>query len=354
MKQRGFVLAATLWVLAIFALVAGYFAAQVIDALDLAYGAARQAQARLAMEGVRAEALFRLAVTPMSEYGLGTVPKQAVALDGRAYQAAPGILIEFQDARGLLSLNALDETQLRRLLGVLGVPADRRSRLIDTLLDYIDNNNLRRLNGAEDQDYRAAGLPPPADEKLRTPAELRRVMGWSDEAVLWQDGRLLDLVDCSPISGINPNTARPEILATLPGVTPAAAHKVIEQRARNLVGGPGELAQLVQTSATSLGMRVINLPAESVRITQRAAEAGWQLRYNVTLTPFGDRAPWQVDYSYRLPLNTDPDPPSTDAKVASRPAILAGTDAETHAPSLAPIFAGPPAAAAPPAVRSPP
>lgn len=105
------------------------------------------------------------------------VPASALALDDRPYRTLGDTLVQVQDNRGLLNLNVVDDERLGRFLGVLGVPPERRSALIDALRDYGDEDNLKRLNGAEVAEYAAAGLPPPRNAKLVTPLEARRIYG---------------------------------------------------------------------------------------------------------------------------------------------------------------------------------
>jgi hypothetical protein len=50
------------------------------------------------------------------------------------------------------------QVTLAACLGVLGVPAEDRDGLIDKLLDYLDADSFRRLNGAEAPEYLEAGL----------------------------------------------------------------------------------------------------------------------------------------------------------------------------------------------------
>lgn len=324
MRQRGFVLVAALVVLAVFALVVGHFAGQVVDAVNLAQRASQRTQAMIEMEGVRADILFRLAVTPMSIFGLGLDPRQSVALDGRPYRASADVVLSVQDDRGLLNLNAVNADRLRRFLGILGVEPQRRSRLVDTLMDYVDADDLKHLNGAEAADYLAANLEPPTNKRLRTPAEIRRVMDWAGEEALWEEGRLLSLVSCSYTAGVNLNTARLEVLATLPGVTADVARAVIDARQTAPLTDGTLLSTLTGRSSEEYLLSVINFPINALRVTLRHEALGWQVSYAIALTPMSKVAPWRIDYLYRVPA----DAPST-------PSL----------PPLPPWFPGPPPAA---------
>ena len=117
--ERGFVLVATLWVLALVAVVAVFFAERMGQARALALAAQARNQALLDLSGARADMLYRLATTPVSLYGLGQDPATALALDDRPYHSLGDTLVQVQDNRGLLNLNIVDDERLGRFLGVL-------------------------------------------------------------------------------------------------------------------------------------------------------------------------------------------------------------------------------------------
>lgn len=64
---------------------------------------------------------------------------------------------------------------LRKYLEVKGVDLNERDYMIDTLLDWIDPDNLVRLNGAEDE----PGYKP-ANKPLTRLEELKRIKGWGE------------------------------------------------------------------------------------------------------------------------------------------------------------------------------
>lgn len=296
--QTGFVLVLTMWVLAAIAIAATYFSERVQKSLQLA--AARQGtnDGQIELSDARAELLFRLATTPMTPYGLGARPN-SITLDDRAY-AIGRTTVKLQDGRGLFNLNTFSDEQMLRLLATLGVPAERGAGLIDTLRDYADADDLRRLNGAELSQYKDLNLPPPRNAPLVLPNELRQIIGWRDTPLLWQENsQLLELTNTDASTGLNPNTAPWQVLTTLPNVTEAIAKAIIERRQIE----PVTAAWLDQMLGTRLDVGlgpVWAFPSDTVRITQRASGLPWVLRYNVKLTPEGATSPWSISYSYRL------------------------------------------------------
>jgi len=309
-RQQGFVLILTLFMLAAITIVAAYFGQRVQQSLQLAQLRQVLTDKQIAINNTRSEMLFRLGTTYLTPYGLGPQGSE-IALDDRLY-SNEGTSLQMQDARGLININFASDEQLNGFLHAMQVPADQHHHLIDTLRDYIDVDDLRRLEGAESADYAAVGLPPPRNLPLFSPLELKSIIGWRDMPSLWQEPAVTELVAVGGIPTINPNTAPWQVLASLPGVTPEIAKLVVARRQL----GPISVALLTQMAGTNLDIFppiLIPFPSDHIRITQRAIGMPWAIRYNVKLTPDSNTAPWQVDYYYRVEEKADP----TNAKIAA-------------------------------------
>ena len=294
-RHRGFVLVVTLWILAIITVAAAYFAERVASSVTLARQSQLTSEVLLDMSSTRAEILFRLGTTRMGIYGLGPTPQTAIALDNRAYAGVGHDIVRLQDSRGLINVNFIQPDLLLRLLGQMGVPAENRDAMLDTLNDYTDTDDLRRLNGAEAAEYRARGMPLPPNDWLVTPSQLQNIIGWRERAALWNESRFSEIVTTSRTLGFNPNTAPREALAALPGSSGEIADNLIKLRALNPLTNVSQLAGL----AGQAGLDSDNLkffPGDNVRLTQESDKIRWVLRYQIALTPFADRAPWRIDY----------------------------------------------------------
>ena len=329
-RPQGFVLVLTLWVIVIVAIAASYFGEKVASAVELAHSARLNAQATIDMASSRAEVLYRLATTSLTVHGLGQ-GNTAIALDNRPYRGVGETLVRLQDTRGLINLNLTPDDRLVRFLGLLGVPPEQRSHLIDTLRDYVDADKLERLNGAEEPQYLARGLPPPTNNNLATPWEARRIVGWRDAPQLWQNGKFIDLSTTSTSPGFNPNTAPFEALATFPGMTDAMARTLIGLRSQTPLLHPGQFAVLTGIPEVQLDMQLYMLPGDTLRVTQTAGHMNWALQYSVTLTPNSDTAPWRIDYFSRVSRSPTPArvpvdvlPPRSTAAPAQSPAMRYG------------------------------
>jgi general secretion pathway protein K len=294
-RQGGFVLVLTLWVLAAIAIVIGTFAERIARDIQLARNTQNFVQSRIDISSTRADILYRLATTPMTQYGLGPYPPHVVELDGRPYQGEGKTHVRLQDDRGLVDLNLTDDDGIDRLLGIMGIPFDDRTHLADTLKDYIDTDDLRRLSGAERRDYPDHQKSLPRNEKLLTPMELRQVLDWTEYPQLMQDGKIFEYTTSSQASAVNPITAPWPVLSILPGMTPELAQNLVLQRSNH----PDINLWLPEALRSSMGT-VIEFPSDSIRITHYLPDSSWAYRYDVTLTPNAEDRPWRVNYTMNL------------------------------------------------------
>ncbi len=113
------------------------------------------------------------------------IPPDGMREDGSVYSwrvRGGEVLISAQDEGGKIDLNRAPDGIIRGLFAAVGVAEDEAAALTDAIVDYRDTNNARRLNGAEDSDYRAAGRQYGAkDRPFESTAELLQVLGMTTE-----------------------------------------------------------------------------------------------------------------------------------------------------------------------------
>ncbi len=333
-RQKGFILVMTIWLLAAIAIAAAFFAGRVQKSLQLAQQRQSGADAQVALSDARAELLFRLATVPMTQQGMGIEPG-LVVLDDRPY-ALGEVLVQIQDARGLINLNRVPDEQLRRFLLTLKVPVEQHDRLIDTLRDYMDADDLLRLNGAEAPQYRELGLDPPSNAPLVSPVEVRRILAWRDLPQWAAGSEAYDWVTADESLAVNPNSAPWQVLTSLPGVTEELAKAIVKRRQLGSI----DAALLEQALGVQMGgvpPLALPFPSNALRLTLRSKGVPWALRYNVKLTPRGANAPWQITNFYRLERNVNAEL-SSDA--ASAP-VFPSKVMVSAAPSLLPAPGSP-------------
>lgn len=225
--------------------------------------------------------------------------------DGRPYRLSSGLLVSVQDERGLFSLATADKRGILGLLVGTGLELDEAQALTDTLADYIDPDDFRSLNGAEAQEYRAAGLPAPRNDWLLSVDELAQVAGWHAKAELRR--RLAPWLTQAPTGVVNPNTAPAGLVHALWSRAPAHG------RAQFLA----QREQLPFLTAASMA-RVIGVPVsedryvfqvgERLRIVLRRPGSAWGFQYNASFNPQGRHSPWLVSEARFSPLEPGPTP----------------------------------------------
>ena len=140
--------------------------------------------------------------------------------DGRGYPwdfADGRVAISIHDEAGKIDLNFAELELLESLFRSLGVEADRAAALADAVEDFRDEDNLKSLNGAEDDDYRAAGLAHGAkDDPFEHVSELLQVFGMTADlyAAL---APLVTVYSEAPV--IDLWTADPAVLRAVPSST---------------------------------------------------------------------------------------------------------------------------------------
>ena len=99
-------------------------------------------------------------------------------------QESGRVRVAIRNAAGLVDLNRASRETLYNLFALLGEVRETRERQVDALIDWRDGDDLKRLNGAEDDDYAHAGLDyGAADRDLESVDELGYVMGFDQDAV---------------------------------------------------------------------------------------------------------------------------------------------------------------------------
>ncbi|MCE2989451.1 MAG: general secretion pathway protein GspK, partial [Nitrosomonadaceae bacterium] len=158
--ETGFVLVATLVAVAIVSLAAAWFANQVDSLRDGATRMQRWAELEKNTFSVRESLMYAAAIGIRDEAGLN-IDKVVLATDARVYKLGEAVKLSVQDERGLIGINTADDRWLTRLSSSWGIPSDRQPSMIDGLKDFIDDDDLKLLNGAERAEYLRQGLPPP-------------------------------------------------------------------------------------------------------------------------------------------------------------------------------------------------
>lgn len=221
-KQSGVALVMVLWVIALLSLMATSFGLGVRREAKLASNLAQMARLSAAAEGAIHYAVFMLQEKN---------PQLQWRTDGTVYEMKFDpieVRIQIQDEAGKIDLNQADEKLLQALLGSLEFDIDQAAALADAILDWRDPDDLKRVNGAEERDYLAAGLTyGPANAPFQSIEELALVLGVTPRLAT----QLLPWVTVhTRRGGINPRLASKELLLALPGIDPQMVESYVEAR----------------------------------------------------------------------------------------------------------------------------
>lgn len=334
---QGFVLVAVLVALVVLTLLAAAIATTTELATREAQASADAFEASVAMTSTRETVLFMLntqrqtfggltvdrevkwmvgqaAVPPPSNGDVDLPPPlplgNEIKLDGTPYRGLLGTNFALRDDAGRFSPNWTFGFYRPELFNLLEVPAYKWDELEATRLDYQDPDELFRLGGAEREDYARKGLPPPSNQPLATPLELRRIMGWSEAVQQLDDHALTRLFTTTTNAEINVNTASLEGLQTLPGVDKATAERMIARRNGMPFVLLWELREAFKLPVTELDpIRLSGNGKGTLDLWHNAGGPIHQLHWTLTPEDEGGR-PWRLDYSLVLPRDSVPETPS--------------------------------------------
>ena len=221
-RQSGIALTVVLWVIALLSVVAANFAYSMRTETNVTRNNMAHTQARhLAEAGVRA------AVWAMSHPD----PEARWRSDGSSRRLAIGdgaVQVSVRREAGLIDLNKAPRAVLAGLLAVFEVEPGRRDQIVDAIEDWRDKDDLRRVSGAEDREYVAAGRNQGAkDGPFDAVSELQTVLGMTPQLY-----RRLEpfLTVHAGATGIDTGAAPLEVLLAQPGIDAAGAQAILARR----------------------------------------------------------------------------------------------------------------------------
>jgi general secretion pathway protein K len=221
-RQRGIALLIVLWVLVLLSVVSGTLAL---------LARAENLEARTLIDGTRARmgamAGIQRAAMEMRNPDLET---KWVA-DGRPYSFRLDdveVVVEVTDETGKVDLNSAGPEALLNLFVNHGAEPQAAEALVDAVLDWRDPDEATRPLGAEADDYAAADLPwVPPNQPFVTVEELQQVLGMP--YALYREVEPA-LTVFSGRGDINAGFAPLPALLSLPGMDPASAQALIDER----------------------------------------------------------------------------------------------------------------------------
>lgn len=225
--QRGIALVLVLWLTILLMVIGGGFAFSMRSEALSARNALSLAQVRAVADGAVERMAFELS-RPRYPAAWASDGQPRRWKEGGVDVVATGV-----DESSRIDINAAPDALLKGLLEqVGGAEPEIAARIVDGILDWRDADETKRPNGAEEPDYRVAGLPQrPPNAPFETVSEVARILGMTPAIY----GRIADsLTVNSRQPGINPLTASRNVLLALPNATPASVDQYMQQRAEAL------------------------------------------------------------------------------------------------------------------------
>jgi len=175
-RQRGIALIIVLWLLVLLTVIAASHARIIRTETRLAANHVEAGRARSMAEAGTYHAIMEMLVSENTQrWPVNGSINRIRYEDGH-------VAIAIRDARGLVDINSASAAVLDTVLAGAGMEQQgQRQALVDAILDWRDRDNLKHLNGAEDDDYRRAGLSWAArDGDFSSIEEFRYVLGMSN------------------------------------------------------------------------------------------------------------------------------------------------------------------------------
>ena len=222
-RQRGVALVLALWLTVLLTVLATTFAFSMRNEALAARNAVSSAQARAIADGAIERMAFELSRPRLPDSWIADGLPHSWA-DGEASVTASAV-----DEGARIDLNAAPDALLRSLLMVVGgVDDPTAAMLVDRIVDWRDPDDLKRPNGAEEADYRAAGSKyRPSNAPFEAVSDLTRVLGMTTE-IYERLAPTLTVFSRQP--GVNSQTATRTVLLALPGVTVEQVDAYLQQR----------------------------------------------------------------------------------------------------------------------------
>lgn len=218
--QRAIALLGVLWVLVLLSLIALNISSTSRIELKLAANLVEAATVRQTTDAGINWALWSLLQENTANW-LADGSQRTLELEGVAVQVA------LSDEQGKIDVNKANPLLFEGLFLAAGVSQDEALALADAVQDWRDTDELRRLHGAEREEYLAAGLPGPANRPFERLDELLEVLGMTAELYA-QVKPALTLY--SGRAAVNPLVAPRQVLLALPGVAESSVDQYIEDR----------------------------------------------------------------------------------------------------------------------------
>ncbi len=235
LNERGVALLLVLWIFIFLFVVAFEFTSSAREEGAAARRYAEETEGYYLALGGFQQGLYELLTQSSQPRQSAAAPADLFDGDWREGALGQGLYhVRLVDEAGKINLNRVDEDILARIFTNLGVEEPRRSIVVDSILDWRDEDDLHRANGAESDYY--LSLSPPYTARngpFDAVEDLLWVRGVTPELFYGPEGGVglkeIFSVD-SPMDRVNLRTASAEVCSALLGLPLEKCRAFIEER----------------------------------------------------------------------------------------------------------------------------
>ena len=222
-RQQGIALIIVLWITTLLTLIASSFIYAMRTDVNIVGNSMARARLEAAADAAVQRSILEMLKPPQLPGRWNT--------DGVSQQwSYRGVAVDVSltDESGKIDINTASDVLLRGLFVAHGLKDEEAATVTDAILDWRDPDSLKRLRGAEEAEYLAAGYSyKPANAAFQSIEELRLVLGLTPELF----DKVAPLITIySRQGGINPGIAARGVLRALPGATDVLVDQYIALR----------------------------------------------------------------------------------------------------------------------------
>ena len=225
----------------------------------------------------------------VSTTGTEITALKSLPLNGQKVSFSEDLFIQAQDSNGMLSLVNMNTIALERLIKKVG-KTDDVSGIIGSYLDWIDEDNFARVNGAEEFYYRGEGLPfSPRNYAFQFKDELEWIRGMNKELY----NKIEPYLTVLPSNGFNPNTSSDELFMAYLDINEDSLKMLKEYISKKAITTEAELFTITGLRIKSTPESNDFFPSSYIEITVNTGKprniftirAGLEIRQNA-ISPF--------------------------------------------------------------------
>jgi hypothetical protein len=223
---------------------------------------------------------------------------QELLLNDTVYRGLGDVLFSIQDEGGLAPVNSHRFPSFSKLLSSVGLSDSARSLVAGRLQDYTDENQALSLNGAELFEYRQKKLPLPANGLMKSPLEMRKLMGFSELVSAQQWAYLRPYLTMREVNGYNFNVMPVKVLMALFDNQEATVQAILSLREKERIYS---LSQIERATGKQLFLDeddVRDIPSAAIRISLWQKNSRRRILSGVEFTASEESSPWRTDYQY--------------------------------------------------------